>query len=150
RIEFATAPGAIPVLISVHVFPPSCVRQKCGFMSCTRIVFAAAYAVPLSKCPASMLKILVHGLICGGVTFVHFAPPSVVTWMLPSSVPAQMTLMLFGEGESAVIVPSGAGVTPLAYLPALAGTAHVCRARSGLIRAQSLPPFVVFHTAFDT
>ena len=70
--------------------------------------------------------------------------------MLPSSVPAHMTLMLFGEGESAVIVPSGAGVTPLAYLPALAGTLQVCRARSGLMRVQSLPPFVVFHTALET
>ncbi len=70
--------------------------------------------------------------------------------MLPSSVPAQSTLIFFGEGESAVIVPSGAGVTPPAYLPALAGTAQVCRARSGLIRVQSLPPFVVFHTALET
>ena len=43
------APGAMPVLISVHVLPPSCVRQKCGFMSSIRIVFAAAYAVRLSK-----------------------------------------------------------------------------------------------------
>ena len=80
----------MPVLISVHVLPPSCVRQKCGFMSSMRIVFAAAYAVRLSKWPASMLKMRVHGLIAGGVTFVHFAPPSIVTWMLPSSVPAQM------------------------------------------------------------
>src|SRR6266436_7781084 len=125
RIEFVTAPGAIPLLISVHVRPPSCVRHKWGFMSSTRIVFAAAYAVFTSKCPASMLKMRVHGLICGGVTFVHFAPPSVVTWMLPSSVPAQRTLMLFGDGESAVIVPSGAGATPLAYLPAFAGTVQV-------------------------
>ena len=89
RIELATAPAAMPVLISVHVLPPSCVRQKCGFMSSMRIVFAAAYAVSVSKWPASMLKMRVHGLICGGVTFVHFAPPSVVTWMSPSSVPAQ-------------------------------------------------------------
>ena len=75
----ATAPGAMPLLISVHVLPPSCVRQKCGFMSSTRSVFAAAYAVCASKWPASMLKMRVHGLICGGVTFVHFAPPSIVT-----------------------------------------------------------------------
>ena len=52
-----------------------------------------------------MLKMRVHGLIAGGVTFVHFAPPSVVTWMLPSSVPAQSTLMFRGDGDSAVIVP---------------------------------------------
>jgi len=79
RIEFVTAPGAMPVLISVQVRPPSCVRHKWGFMSSTRIEFAAAYAVFASKCPASMLKMRVHGLICGGVTFVHFLPASVVT-----------------------------------------------------------------------
>src|SRR6476659_7919305 len=102
---FATLPGATPVLISVHVFPPSCVRQKCGLRSSSRNVFAAAYAVRLSKCPASMLKMRVHGLICGGVTFVHFAPPSVVTWILPSSVPAHSTFTSFADGDSAVIVP---------------------------------------------
>ena len=86
--------------------------------------------------PASMLKMRVHGLIAGGVTFVHFAPPSVVTWMLPSSVPAQITLWLRGDSESAVMLPSGDGVTVLAYLPAFAGTSHVWRARSGLMRVQ--------------
>ena len=149
-MEFTTTPGATPVLISVHVLPPSCVRQKCGLKSFTRIVFAAAYAVAASKWPASMLKMRVHGLIADGVTFVHFLPPSVVTWMLPSSVPAHSTLMLLGLGEKAVIVPSGAGVTPLAYLPAFVGTAHVCRARSGLTRVQLCARSVVFHTAFDT
>jgi len=48
RMELATAPGASPVSISVHVRPPSCVRQKCGSMSSIRMVFAAAYAVPVS------------------------------------------------------------------------------------------------------
>ena len=38
-----------------------------------------------------MLKMRVHGLIAGGVTLVHVAPPFVVIWMLPSSVPAQST-----------------------------------------------------------
>jgi hypothetical protein len=41
-MELATAPGARPPSISVHVAPPSCVRQKCGFMSSIRIVLAAA------------------------------------------------------------------------------------------------------------
>src|SRR5262245_2777243 len=124
-MAFETAPGAMPVLISVHVFPPSCVRQKCGFISSTRIVFAAAYAVALSKCPASMLKMRVHGVTAGGVTFCHFAPPSIVPWILPSSVPAQMTFWLRGDSESAVILPNGDGVTVLAYLPAFAGTSQV-------------------------
>src|SRR5262249_31522946 len=138
-MEFVAAPAAMPVLISVHVLPPSRVRQRCGFASSTRIVFAAASGVRSSKWPASMLNMRVQALIPAGVTLVHFAPPSIVTWMLPSSVPAQMTLMFFGDGDSAVIVPAGAGVTPLAYLPAFAGTAHVCRVRSGLMRVQLCP-----------
>src|SRR5256885_1523765 len=97
-----------------------------------------------------MLKMRVHALIRGGATFVHFVPPSVVTCMLPSSVPAQITLMFFGEGESAVIDPSGTGLTVLPYLPVFAGTSQVCRARSGLMRAQLLPPLRVFHTALET
>jgi hypothetical protein len=39
---FATAPPAIPVLISVQVLPPSRVRKKCGLMSSRRSVLAAA------------------------------------------------------------------------------------------------------------
>ena len=112
-------------------------------------MLAAAYAVRLSKWPASMLKMRVHGLIAGGVTLVHFAPPSVVTWMLPSSVPAQSTFDARGDGESAVIEPCGPGVTLLAYFPAFAGTAHVCRARSGLMRVQLCAWSIVFHTTFD-
>src|SRR4029079_17420267 len=139
----------MPVLISVHVLPPSCVRQKCGFMSSMRIVFAAAYAVRLSKCPASMLKMRVHGLMAGGVTFVHFPPPSIVTWMVPSSVPAQITLCERGDKASAVMLPNADGVTPLAYFPAFAGTSHVWRARSGLMRVQECARWVYFHTTFD-
>ena len=139
----------MPLLISVHVLPPSCVRQKCGLKSSMRIVFAAAYAVSVSKCPASMLKMRVHGLICGGVTFVHFAPPSVVTWMLPSSVPAHRTLTSLGDGDSAVIDPAGGGRD---------GRSRTCRrsperptsgrARSPLMRVQFLPPSRVLQTAF--
>src|SRR5215510_10202282 len=106
----------MPLLISVHVLPPSCVRQKCGLKSSTRSVLAAAYAVSVSKCPASMLKIRVHGLICGGVTFVQFTPPSIVTWILPSSLPAHSTFTSRGDGASAVIDPAGPGVTFAAYL----------------------------------
>ena len=96
-----------------------------------------------------MLKIRVQGLIAAGVTFRHVAPPFVVTWMLPSSVPAQSTAALLGEGDSAVIAPRGVGVTVLAYLPALVGTAHVCRARSGLIRVQVCARSTDFQTTFD-
>src|SRR5437667_12599879 len=94
-----------------------------------------------------MLKMRVHGLISGGVTLVHCVPPFIVTCTCPSSVPAHRMLTSFGDGESAVIAPSGLGVTPLAYLPAVAGTGHVCRVRSGLIRVQCVPPPIVLKTA---
>ena len=83
-----------------------------------------------------MLKMRVHGLIAAGVTFDQFLPPSAVVWIWPSSVPAQSTPAERGDGEKAVIVPNGAGVTPVAYLPAFAGTVQLWRARSGLMRVQ--------------
>src|SRR5512146_1987157 len=148
-MELATAPGAMPLSISVHDLPPSCVRQRCALLSSTRSVLAAAYAVRSSKWPASMLKIRVHGLICAGVTLLQLVPPSMVTWTLPSSVPAQITLTLRGDGDSAVMEPCGDGVTVLPYLPVFAGTAQVWRVRSGLMRVQLCARSVLFHTAFD-
>ncbi len=74
-------------------------------MSSIRMVFAAAYAVPSSKWPASMLKMRVHGFIAGGVTFVQCAPPSMVTEIAPSSVPAQRIESFRGDADSAVIAP---------------------------------------------
>src|SRR4051794_36936642 len=93
-----------------------------------------------------MLKIRVHGLICGGVTSVHFNPPFVVTWMSPSPVPAHSTLTSSGEGANAVTVPRAVRFTSVAYLPAFDGTSHVCRVRSPLIAFQLRPPSNVFHT----
>src|ERR1035437_592156 len=149
-MELATAPPATPLSISVQVLPPSWVRQKCGFMSSSRRVLAAAYAVLVSKWPASLLKMGGPGLVlgggavvpfgapagAGGVTLFHLAPPSVVAWMTPSPVPAQSTLTSRGEGAIAVTVPAGAGVTVEAYLPALPGTSHVWRERSPLMGVQ--------------
>jgi hypothetical protein len=91
----------------------------------------------------------VHGAIPGGVTSRHVAPPSAVVWMLPSSVPAHSTPASRGEGASAVIAPRGEGVTPAAYLPALAGTAHVWRARSGLMRVHDPPRSSDRHTTLE-
>src|SRR5689334_13463141 len=104
-----------------------------------RRVFAAAYATSGSKCPASILKMRVHGLIDGGVTLVQFAPPSRVTWMLPSSEPAQIVSAFIGLGLIAVRLPIGAGFTPLAYLPVVLGISHVCRVRSGEMRVHECP-----------
>src|SRR5258708_18214971 len=149
RMEFTTTPAATAVLISVQLLPPSCVRKKCGLMSSMRSVFAAMYAVFASKCPASMLKMRVHGWMADGVTFDQLFPPSTVTCTAPSSVPAPMTRMSRGDGATAVIEPSGVAVTLLPYLPVVGGTPHVARARSGLMRVHEWPRSVVFHTTFE-
>src|ERR1700689_2677918 len=93
-----------------------------------------------------MLKMRVHGLICGGVTSVHFTPPSGGTWMRPSPAPAHSTLTSSGEGASAVMEAVAAGVTVAPYLPAFAGTSQVWRVRSPLIAVQLWPPLLVFPT----
>src|SRR5580704_3055315 len=93
-----------------------------------------------------MLKMRVQGLICGGVTLVHFSPPLVVTWIRPSPVPAQSTFTSRGEGARAVTEPCAAGFTVDAYLPALAGMSQVSRVRSPLMGAQLCPAFEVFQT----
>src|SRR5215472_17271472 len=96
-----------------------------------------------------MLKMRVHGAIPFGVTSFQVAPPSVVTWITPSSVPAHSTCTDGGEGASAVIAPRGDAVTLCAYRPAEGGTAQVCRARSPLVRVQLWPRSSDFHTAFE-
>src|SRR4051794_17644231 len=96
-----------------------------------------------------MLKMRVHGLIEGGVTLCQVTPPSRVTWMLPSSVPAHRTASDRGLGPSAVMLPIGPGLTVLAYLPVLAGTAHVARVRSGEIRDHAWPWSALFQTTFE-
>ena len=45
-----------------------------------------------------MSETFIHDVRAGGVTFVHDFPPSFVTWMRPSSVPAQIRFPSFGEG----------------------------------------------------
>src|SRR6516164_11737831 len=94
-----------------------------------------------------MLKMRVHGLICGGVVLVQWAPPSNVAWMSPSPVPAHSTFTSSGDGESAVTDPSAVAVTPDAYLPELDGISHFSpRVRSPLIAVQLCPPLTVFQT----
>ena len=60
----------------------------------------AAYAVFVSKCDASRIETLAHGTSADGVTSFHVVPPSRVTWISPSSVPAQMTLPSTAEGAT--------------------------------------------------
>jgi hypothetical protein len=83
------------------------------------------------------------------VTSVQCTPPSVVVWIVPSSAPVQMRPVALGDRARAVRLPMGAGVTVLAYLPALAGTDHRWRVRSGLMRVQLWAWSVLFQTTLD-
>ena len=44
---------------------------------------------------------LLHGVSSGGVTFFQVLPPSRVTWIRPSSVPAQIVLTSLCDGATA-------------------------------------------------
>ena len=65
RTTLTAAPAGIPLTISFHVFPPSCVRKMCGFMSSSRSVLTAAYAVNGSKRPGSIVNTFMTAVTCG-------------------------------------------------------------------------------------
>ena len=72
----------------------------------------------------------------GGVTSFQVLPPSRVTWIRPSSVPAQIGLLV--ERTTARSCRSRRAASAAlrrrpAYMPTFAGTSHVSRVRSGLI-----------------
>src|SRR5690348_7822459 len=141
----------MPLSISVQCLPPSAVRNRCGRMSSSHMELIAAYATFGSKWLASSENTRHHGFNCGGVTLSQCEPPSRVTQIRPSSVPAQIKFSFSGEGASAYTTPRWLGLASLllAYLPTLAGTFHVLRVRSGLICFQFVPPSSLCHTLFD-
>ena len=100
RTVLTMPPSGMPWTISVHVFPRSVVFRMCGLRSSSRNVLTAAYAVFALKCEASIIDTFAHGPNEGGVTLVHAAPPFDVTWINPSSVPAQMREPSIGDGAS--------------------------------------------------
>src|SRR5512138_619046 len=109
-------------------------------MSSRRRVLMAAYAVSVSKCDASMTETLLHDrdLSAGGVTSFHVLPPSNVTWIRPSSLPAQMMFSFTYDGASVYTTPGCrvvAGRSP-EYLPTLGGTIESVRVTSGEISRQ--------------
>src|SRR3954469_20267815 len=62
--------------------------------------------VPVAKCPGSTDDTQGLGAAPGTflIVFVHVVPPFCVTWMLPSSVPAQITSGFRGDSAIATIV----------------------------------------------
>src|SRR2546425_12551351 len=78
---------------------------------------------------------LLHCDTLGGVTFCHVWPASFVTWMFPSSVPAQITPSRTRDGAIVRIVPSACfGSFSLTGV----------RVKSGLTASQLVPASVVF------
>ena len=68
----------------------------------------AAYAVFESKRPASISETFSHDLSSGGVTFCHvLARRFVVTWISPSSVPAQIVFTSLYDGATVNDAASG-------------------------------------------
>ena len=54
-----------------------------------------------SKCEATICVTLLQGIRSGGVMFFQFFPPSRVTQMSPSSVPAQIVFTFLNDGATA-------------------------------------------------
>src|SRR2546425_11720787 len=109
------------------------------------------YAVPGRWGDASMRLMREKPGMSFGVTFFQFFAPSRVMNTYPSSEPVQMRLPSFGEGAIVntvpyVSTPVSSRVIGPPESPIVDGS---CRVRSGLMRVQPWPPFVVFHTCCD-
>src|SRR5690349_7806378 len=107
----------------------------CGRKSSRLLRFTAAYAVPASKCDASMMLTMLHSVTAGGVTFFQVFPPSFVIWIFPSSVPTQITPSFTGDGARVRIVPRR-------FLVSFSSARM--RVKSGLISSQFVPALLVF------
>src|SRR6266849_5784402 len=107
----------------------------CGCKSSRLLRLTAAYAVAASKCEACSILIVLQVEIADGVTFFQVAAASLVTWILPSSLPTQIRPSLTGDGAMVRMVPG-------ACLGFFGST--VVRVRAGLMTCQLAPALVVF------
>ena len=102
---FAHHIGVFVIRNAVGDFGPGCAAVASAIDVRTQIVepqrIDRGVGVFLSKWLASMIETFCQGLSCFGVTSVQFLPPSVVRWIRPSSVPAQIRLISSGEGATA-------------------------------------------------
>src|SRR5215472_1706954 len=104
------------------------------------------YAVPASKCEASMLEIVPQSGMPGrlAVTLVQVLPASRVSCTRPSLVPAQMTPASLGDSAMAKTTPAYS--TPMlspVRPPENPMRVLSLRVRSGLMTCQLLPPSLV-------
>src|ERR1019366_766669 len=113
RITCTLPYGGRSAVTLEKVFPKSCVTNTYGWRSSLRCPSTATYAVPWSKCDASMREIQ-NGLspesaFAGSPamlrpTSVKLTPPSRLTCTFPSSVPAHTTPGITGDSEIEMIV----------------------------------------------
>ena len=125
RTALTSAPAGRPLAISTHVAPPSRVRRDAGAASSARLVLQRG----VGRVPVEVRRLdraRSPRRARGRRRHVrHVAPLSRVTWIWPSSVPAQITRPSTYDGASVTIAP---------------------RDSSGLISVQVCPPVVVFQT----
>src|SRR5437868_4547947 len=90
------------------------------------------------------MLIFVNGARLGGVTSVHVAPPSRVRWIIPSSLPAQMSPFTSGDSATAnaIAYHSVPVMSPWIGPPDLPNVFGSARDRSGEIFVQLLPSSV--------
>src|SRR5579885_2030976 len=122
-----------------------------GALSSRRKRFTATYAVAESNADASICDTRPKSGMSFGVTFAQCAPPSFVTLINPSSEPAQMTLVVRFDGaiENTTAYTSGPFMSRVIGPPDGPMVFGSWRVRSGLMRSQLSPPFVVFHTCCE-
>src|ERR1041384_5188343 len=91
----------MPLVIFVQVRPKSWVRKMYGAASLSSGRLTAAYAVPASSADASMMLTRPNSGMSFGVTSLQLLPQFLVTWIIPSSDPAHVTLTSRFDGAMA-------------------------------------------------
>ena len=87
-----------------HVAPKSSVTNAYGRRSPRSCRSSSVNAVPAAYGLASITSTRPYFGQLAGATLFQCAPPSRVSWIKPSSVPAQMRFASLGEGASASVV----------------------------------------------
>src|SRR5512143_1532875 len=122
-----------------------------GALSSSSGRLTATYALAESNADASMMLTRPKSGMSFGVTLLHVLPPSFVTLMMPSSEPVQMTFVVRLDGPRAKMTAYTSGPFMSRVIgppdgPIVFGS---WRVRSGLMRSQLWPPFVVLNKCCD-
>src|ERR1035437_5238230 len=122
-----------------------------GALSSSRKRFTATYAVAESCAPASISDTRPNSGMSFGVTFAQVVPPSSVTWINPSSDPAQMTLVVRFDGaiKKMTAYTSGPFISRVMGPPDGPIVLGSWGVRSGLIFVHGWPAFAVFQEGCD-